>query len=38
MAFYEFEEWKIRLKLNRSAKTSTAHDHVSISLLWRIAT
>jgi hypothetical protein len=37
MTFYEFEEWQVCLKLNRSAKTSTAHDHVSISLFYRFS-
>jgi hypothetical protein len=34
MTFYEFEEWQVCFKLNRSAKTSTAHDHVSVSQFW----
>jgi hypothetical protein len=36
MTFYEFEERQVCLKLNRSAKTSTAHDHVLVSPFWRM--
>jgi hypothetical protein len=38
MAFYKLKERQIHFKLNRAAKTCTAHDHFSISSALTYAT